>query len=134
MFNSKSILVVDDDHEIRNATMMRLQFSGYSVTSAVDGQDALDNIELQKPDAIVMDLRMPRMDGLAALISLKIRSDTSHIPVVMVSASVVDKRKALDAGARFFISKPYSSRDLLAAIEVSLLEVGQGSLQWQTSS
>ena len=133
MFNSKSILVVDDDHEIRNATMMRLQFSGYSVTSAVDGQDALDNIELQKPDAIVMDLRMPRMDGLSALNSLKARSDTSHIPVVMVSASVVDKRKALEAGARFFISKPYNSCDLLAAIEVSLIEVSQGSSQLRRS-
>ena len=134
MFNSKSILVVDDDHEIRNATIMRLQFSGYSVTSAEDGQDALDAIDLQKPDAIVMDLRMPRTDGLSALNSLKARSDTSHIPVVMVSASVVDKRKALEAGARFFVSKPYNSCDLLAAIEVSLIEVGQGSLEWQASS
>jgi len=133
VFNSKSILVVDDDHEIRNATIMRLQFSGYSVTSAEDGQDALDAIDLQKPDAIVMDLRMPRTDGLSALNSLKARSDTSHIPVVMVSASVVDKRKALEAGARFFVSKPYNSCDLLAAIEVSLIEVSQGSSQLQRS-
>jgi len=133
LFNLKSVLVVDDDYEIRSATMMRLQFAGYSVISAEDGQDALSKIDLQKPDAIVMDLRMPRTDGLSALISLKSRSDTSHIPVVMVSASVVDKRKALEAGARFFISKPYDSCDLLAAIEVSLIEVSQGSSQLQRS-
>jgi len=114
--------------------MMRLQFAGYSVISAEDGQDALSKIDLQKPDAIVMDLRMPRTDGLSALISLKSRSDTSHIPVVMVSASVVDKLKALEAGARFFISKPYSSCDLLAAIEVSIKEVSQESFNLQLSS
>ncbi len=113
---------------------MRLQFAGYSVISAEDGKDALDRIDLQKPDAIVMDLRMPRTDGLSALISLKSRSDTSPIPVVMVSASVVDKRKALDAGARFFIAKPYNWCDLLAAIEVSLKEVCQGSVEPLLSS
>ncbi len=102
--------------------------------SAEDGQDALEKIDLQKPDAIVMDLRMPRTDGLSALISIKMRSDTSHIPVVMVSASVVDKRKALEAGARFFISKPYNSCDLLDAIEVSLTEASQKSCELQLST
>ena len=129
----KRVLVVDDDYEIRIAMVMRLQFAGYAVLSAEDGQDALDKISLHKPDAIVMDLRMPRRDGLSALISLKTRSETTHIPVVMVSASVVDKRKALEAGARFFVSKPYNSCDLLAAIEVSLIEVSQGSSQLQRS-
>jgi len=134
LFNSKSVLVVDDDYEIRIAMVMRLQFAGYAVLSAEDGQDALDKISLHKPDAIVMDLRMPRKDGLSALISLKTRSETTHIPVVMVSASVVDMRSALDAGARFFISKPYSSCDLLAAIEVSITEVSQQSFNLQLSS
>jgi CheY-like chemotaxis protein len=105
--------------------MLRLQFAGYSVKSAEDGQDALNKIDLHEPDAIVMDLRMSRMDGLSALNSLKMRPNTSHIPVVMVSASVIDKRRALDAGARFFISKPYNSCDLLDALEVSLSEVSQ---------
>jgi CheY-like chemotaxis protein len=61
--NSKSILVVDDDCEIRSVAMLRLQFAGYSVMSAEDGQDALNKIDRQEPDAIVMDLRMSRMDG-----------------------------------------------------------------------
>ena len=114
--------------------MLRLQFAGYSVMSADDGQDALNKIDLQKPDAIVMDLRMSRMDGLSALNSLKMRPNTSHIPVVMVSASVIDKRRALEAGARFFISKPYNSCDLLDALEVSLSEASKESLALQASS
>ena len=127
MFDAKKIMVVDDDCEIRSVAVMRLTIAGYSVSSATDGQDALDKINLQKPDAIVMDLRMPRRDGLSALMSLKTRLDTQHIPVVMVSASVVDRRQALDAGARFFIAKPYNANDLLDAIEVSLTEAAQES-------
>ena len=114
--------------------MLRLQFAGYSVMTAEDGQDALNKIDLQQPDAIVMDLRMSRMDGLTALSSLKMRPDTSHIPVVMISASVIDKRRALEAGARFFISKPYNSCDLLDALEVSLSEASQESRALQPSS
>lgn len=134
MSKSKSILVVDDDCEIRNVAILRLQFAGYTAISAQDGQDALDRINLEKPDAIVMDLRMPRMDGLSALSSLKLRASTCQIPIVMVSASVVDKRRALDAGARFFIAKPYNFCDLLEAIEVSLCEAAQDSVALQMNS
>lgn len=122
MLDTKTIMVVDDDREIRNSVMLRLAGSGYRVTSAVDGQDAIDQIDLHPPHAVIMDSRMPRKDGMAALIELKKRSDTQQIPVVMISASVIDRRRALDAGARFFIPKPYKATDLLEAVYVSINE------------
>lgn len=122
MLDPKTVMVVDDDSEIRDSVILRLTSSGYSVTSAVDGQDAIDQIMMHHPHVVIMDSRMPRKDGMAALIELKTRADTQDIPVVMISASVIDKRRALDAGARFFIAKPYKSSDLLNAIHVSLRE------------
>ncbi len=122
MLENITIMIVDDDREICDSVRFRLHRSGYCVTSACDGQDALEKISVQRPDAVIMDSRMPRRDGMSALIELKSRRDTQHIPVVMVSASVIDKSKALDAGARFFIAKPYNAADLLHAIRVSLSE------------
>ena len=122
MFDSRRVLVVDDDREIRDIATMRLEAAGYDVTSAIDGQDGMDMISKQMPDVIVMDLRMPRKDGMGMLTELKARIDTKQIPVVMLSASVIDERRALDAGARFFLSKPYKGADLLSAVRVSLSE------------
>lgn len=122
MFDSRRVLVVDDDREIRDIATMRLEAAGYDVTSAIDGQDGIDMISKQMPDVIVMDLRMPRKDGMGMLTELKARIDTKQIPVVMLSASVIDERLALDAGARFFLSKPYKGADLLSAVRVSLSE------------
>lgn len=122
MISIKTIMVIDDEIEIRDIAAMRLSLAGYKVTKASDGQDALDKLCIEMPDAIVMDSRMPRKDGMAVLTELKLRSDTCHIPVVMLSANLVDKRRALDGGARFFIAKPYKAADLLEAILVSMNE------------
>ena len=116
-------MVVDDDSEIRESVRLRLLCSGYKVTTAVDGQDAIEQINSRPPDAVVMDSRMPRTDGMAALIALKSQPETNRIPIVIISASIVDKRRALDAGARFFVAKPYKAADLLDAISVSLSEL-----------
>lgn len=122
MISIKTIMVIDDEIEIRDIAAMRLSLAGYKVTKASDGQDALDKLCIEMPDAIVMDSRMPRKDGMTVLTELKLRSDTCHIPVVMLSANLVDKRRALDGGARFFIAKPYKAADLLEAILVSMNE------------
>lgn len=73
-----------------------------------------------RPDAIVMDVRMPRMDGLTALAELKADPDTRDIPVVMLSASLPDQKEALDRGARFFLRKPYGGQALIEAVRSSL--------------
>lgn len=116
MTSSRRILLIDDDHEVVFGASLRLRAAGYQTMAAYDGEQgvlaAIDN----HPDAIVLDVRMPRLDGLAALAWLRNCEDTKDIPVVMVSASLVDQRAALESGARYFLSKPYQPKSLLAAV------------------
>lgn len=113
------ILIVDDDKDIRVGTRIRLQFSGYSVVEATDGMEGVQMAIEHQPDCILLDVRMPRMDGLTALARIRDNEATRHIPVLMLSASLVDQTAALDAGARFFLEKPYAGEKLLDAIQAA---------------
>jgi DNA-binding response OmpR family regulator len=115
-----TVLMVDDDHEILHAASMRLRAAGYSTLEATDGESGVAAAIAEHPDLILLDVRMPRMGGLAALSELKRRSDTKDIPVVMLSASIVDQGAGLDAGARFFIRKPYSGGTLVQAVRTAI--------------
>ena len=119
---SRRILIVDDNHEVIHGATIRLRQAGFEALSASDGCEGLSSAIREQPDAILLDVRMPGMDGLTALYELKRRTDTRAIPIVMLSASVVDQKAALDAGARFFLSKPYQGKNLLDAIEVAIAE------------
>jgi DNA-binding response OmpR family regulator len=107
---------VDDDCEIVTAATLRLQAAGYRTRTAYDGESGVALAAECRPDAILLDVRMPRKDGLIALRELKQRDDTKDIPVVMLSASIVDQHAALDAGARFFLKKPYCGDTLVQAV------------------
>ena len=117
MLAANRVLVVDDDRDVLRATRLRLEIAGYKTFSASNGEEGVASAVELHPDVILLDVRMPRMDGLTALAILGDRAETENIPVVMLSASVVDQRAALDAGARFFLSKPYQGKTLLAAIK-----------------
>lgn len=117
MSQSRRILIVDDDHEIREGTHFRLRSVGYETLQADNGKSGVDSAVANHPDAIVMDVRMPEMNEVEAMERLKKIQETANIPVVFVSASLNDEKVALDKGARFFIRKPYSSKDLVAAID-----------------
>ncbi|MGB7326114.1 MAG: response regulator [Rubripirellula sp.] len=117
MSEKTRVLVVDDDEAIRHGTQLRLSVNGYEVDSAVDGCHAIEQVARFKPDVIVMDVRMPKMDGLTALAHLKSRDETASIPVIIASASPGDQNTSLDTGARYFLCKPFASASLLAAIE-----------------
>ncbi|GAB5406920.1 MAG: response regulator [Aureliella sp.] len=117
---NKVVLVVEDDEAIRFGTMMRLCSQGYRVITACDGAEALELVEEHKPDLLLMDIRMPRVDGLTALHILKDRPETSEIPVVIVSASAADQANALEAGAKYFLRKPFGTEALLAAAKSAL--------------
>ena len=117
MSDRNRILVVDDDQDIVRGTRLRLDIAGYETFAASNGEEGIASAMALNPDAILMDVRMPQMDGLTALARLRTRAETKDIPVVILSASVVDRQAALDAGARFFLSKPYQGKKLLAAIE-----------------
>jgi CheY-like chemotaxis protein len=118
----RKVLVVDDDREIVLGTTMRLEFAGYDSVTAFDGREGITVALAQRPDATVLDVRMPEMDGLAMIREMKGRPETCNIPVVMLSASLRDKRRALEAGARFFLTKPCRSTDLLEAITAAIQE------------
>jgi CheY-like chemotaxis protein len=119
MLAANRILVVDDDQDVLRGVRLRLEGAGYKTFSAADGEEGVASAVKLRPDAILLDVRMPRMDGLTALATLRDRNETRNIPVVMLSASIIDQQAALDAGARFFLSKPYQARTLLAAIEAA---------------
>jgi len=114
------VLMVDDDDEIVCAACLRLRAAGYRTLTAGDGEAGFAAAVANHPDAILLDVRLPRRDGLAVLSELKRQSKTKDIPVVMLSASVVDQQAALDAGARFFLRKPYGGDMLVQAVETAL--------------
>lgn len=124
MSKSQKVLIVDDDREIVMGTALRLRSAGYEAVSAFDGRGGIAAARQQHPDATILDVRMPQMDGLEMIRELKGHEDTRHIPVVMLSASLRDKRRALDAGARFFLTKPCRSADLLEAVTAAIAEPG----------
>lgn len=110
------ILIVDDEVQIAAAAQVRLASAGYETVVAHDGLEGMQCAICEQPDAIVLDVRMPQLDGMATLKQLRQAPETSQIPVVMVSASVVDEKAALDAGASFFIRKPFAGPRLIDAV------------------
>jgi two-component system phosphate regulon response regulator PhoB len=97
-----------------------LNSAGFQVISASDGVEGLDVTRSRKPDAIVLDVRMPKMDGLTMLKELRTESGIKQTPVVMLSASIRDQHDALQAGANYFVRKPYDAAEVLSAIESSI--------------
>lgn len=118
------ILIADDDWFNRDLLQSYLQNSGCECMAAADGQEALELTRQRCPDLAILDLQMPRMNGLEVCSHLKTNSDTHLIPVIIVTAYDTDEQKikAIDAGADDFISKPYSSIVLLTRVR-SLLRM-----------
>jgi hypothetical protein len=114
------ILLVDDDRSIVEALRLRLRLSGYEVETAHDGQQGLAVVGQRHVDLILLDIRMPVMDGLAMLAKLQEDKSRRQIPVVMVSASHDDRGRALELGARYFIEKPYDPNVLKVTIAAVL--------------
>jgi CheY-like chemotaxis protein len=115
-----TVFIVDDDQEITYGVALRLRSAGYEARTAGDGAEGVPEIIASQPDVVLMDVRMPRVDGLAALEMLRADPRSRHIPIIMLSASLRDQETALEAGAHYFLTKPFRSRDLLTAIEVVL--------------
>lgn len=118
MERKPKVLLVDDDREIVRGLTIRFRAAGYDVVSAHDGAAGCAAALKERPDAIMLDLRMPVMDGMAVLAALREREETRWIPVVVLSANVLDsaKQRALDLGARYFLEKPYEFDQLITLI------------------
>ena len=110
------ILVVDDDQAVRDSLARSLQYSGYEVTSANDGLEALAKLSAIRPDAVVMDVMMPRLDGLEA--TRMLRSTGNDVPILILTArdAVGDRVDGLDAGADDYMVKPFALDELLARL------------------
>jgi len=114
------ILVVDDDAAVRDSLVRTLRFEGYQVDTAQDGLQALAAVAAEEPDTMILDVSMPRMDGLAACRQL--RADGVVLPVLMLTArdSVGDRVAGLDAGADDYLVKPFALQELLARLRALL--------------
>lgn len=127
MDDSRKILIVDDEHDIREGVSYRLRAAGYATLSAENGIEGIASARLHRPDAILLDVQMPEKDGIETLREMRRDTEISSIPIVMLSASLRDELRALDAGARFFVQKPYDGSQLLFALEAALSPVMVGS-------
>ncbi len=114
----RSILIIEDNDELRRFLAMILR-DCYHVLEAGDGRQGLEIIGRELPDLIVSDVMMPEMDGIELLAAVKVNRDTSHIPVILLSAkaSVDDRVRGLEYGADDYIAKPFNSAYLKARIE-----------------
>ena len=114
------ILVVDDDRAVRESLRRSLQFNGYQVDLAGDGQQALDAVTSQRPDAMVLDVMMPRLDGLE--VCRRLRGTGDDLPILVLTArdAVSDRVAGLDAGADDYLPKPFALEELLARLRALL--------------
>ncbi|MDA0975052.1 MAG: response regulator [Phycisphaerales bacterium] len=112
------VLIIDDEWAVSRAISARLEASGFEVRTAVNGLDGLAAIEASRPDAVLLDLRMPDIDGLEVLRRLRADDRNAGLPVIMLTANVQDslRGEALALGARGFFGKPFDHHALVAAL------------------
>ena len=110
------ILVVDDDQAVRDSLARTLRYNGYEVTTASDGLEALAQLSAIRPDAVVMDVMMPRLDGLEA--TRMLRQNGNDVPILILTAkdAVNDRVDGLDAGADDYMVKPFAADELPARL------------------
>jgi two-component system response regulator MprA len=114
------VLVVDDDKAVRESLRRSLEFNGYDVVMAADGAEALAGIASAAPDIVVMDVMMPRLDGIEATKAL--RKAGNDLPILVLTArdAVGDRVDGLDAGADDYLTKPFALQELLARLRALL--------------
>lgn len=117
------VLVVDDDKAVRESLRRSLEFNGYDVALAGDGAEALAAIAATGPDVVVMDVMMPRLDGLEATRALRAAGHDLPILVLTARDAVGDRVEGLDAGADDYLTKPFALQELLARLRALLRRV-----------
>jgi DNA-binding response OmpR family regulator len=116
---SRKILVVDDETELLLGTVIRLKAAGFDVLTAADGLEGLEKARKDSPDLIVLDLMLPKMEGLEVCGTLKRDEKYKNIPIIMLTAKAqdIDRRRGAEVGADAYITKPCDHILLLEKIE-----------------
>jgi DNA-binding response OmpR family regulator len=119
----KKILLVDDEVQLVEVVKMRLESNGYDILTAYDGKDAFDKARTQKPDLIILDLMLPKMDGYKVCRMLKFDEKFKSIPIILFTARAQETDVALgkEVGADAYVTKPFEPEILLSKIK-ELLE------------
>lgn len=117
--DKKRILFVDDERDLVEMVTFRLKAHGYEVITAYDGQEALDKARREKPDLIILDLMLPKIDGYKVCRMLKFDEKYKKIPIIMFTARAQDKDEKLgfEVGADAYLNKPFDPDFFLAKIE-----------------
>jgi len=120
--HNEKILVADDEPDVLDLVRPNLLGAGYTVTTADDGQKALEKIRLEKPDLVLLDLKMPVLSGFDVCRQMKADAATSRIPIVILTAMTteVDRIVALEIGAEDYVTKPFSPRELVLRVRAVL--------------
>jgi two-component system response regulator MprA len=121
---SRRLLLVEDDRGVRESLARALQYEGYDVTTAEDGGRGLELARSMDPDALILDVMMPVLDGLE--VTRKLRSTGTDVPILMLTArhQITDRVAGLDAGADDYLVKPFSLDELLARLRALLRRSG----------
>jgi DNA-binding response OmpR family regulator len=122
------VLVAEDDRYLRRAAEARLRQQGFTVLTAADGEEALRVARSEKPDLILLDLIMPKVQGFEVLRALKEAEPTAHIPVIILSnlSQDSDRAQCLESGAAaYFVKANLSLQDLVRAVQATLAEEAQ---------
>ena len=124
---SRKILVVEDNDRNRRLLKILLEAKGYEVIEASTGKEAMDCLSNQKPDLILMDIQLPRTDGLALTKEIRSHTEIRDIPIVAVTAYAMkgDKERILEAGCDAYVSKPIDTRQLPLLIADLLKNLGK---------
>ena len=115
----KKILVVDDEQPISDIVKFSLTKEGFEVITAFDGEEGLETFNEKNPDLVILDLMLPKIDGLEVCREIR---KTSNVPIIMVTAkdSEIDKVLGLELGADDYVTKPFSNRELIARVKANL--------------
>ena len=115
----KKILVVDDEKPISDIIKFNLEKEGYEIITAFDGEEALEKVAEESPDLIVLDVMLPKIDGLEVVREVR---KTHSMPIIMVTAkeTEIDKVLGLELGADDYVTKPFSNRELVARVKANL--------------
>lgn len=115
---SKKILIVDDEENIVEMLKLRLESAGFEVITASDGHEGLERARSERPDLILMDVMMPKMDGYQACRMLKFDDQFKDIPIIMLTARAQesDVKTGKDTGADAYITKPFDQKELIGKI------------------